>query len=262
MTAWYKWKYFKEFGVHSKTLLLHKQICVLVTRMLKEKGRKSRRDGERKVKMVYRVSIHHRDAFRRISLAGNGMGSQWGVLALGWILLPLLWSCWSPVSLNICWPISQTILAPNLLEIVFCLREHCGGSSVVMSLKHFPSTSGCECQWSLGRQTPSDRLMLSVSWWERSQQTLANDRRLTSHAADGKEVEVTTAEDAKRWDAKKEVWRKGEVLLAKKQCNKNKQMPAGQYRWKINKSSFAFKMTWEWEQSRNHGSLFPLLNEK
>lgn len=209
--------------------------------------------------MVYRVSIYHRDAFRRISLAGNGLGSQWGVLVLGWILLPLLWSCWSPVSLNICWPISQTILAPNLLEIVFCLREHCGGSSVVMSLKHYFRVW---MSMKSGKADASDRLMLSVSWWERSQQTLANDRRLTSHAADGKEVEVTTAEDAKRWDAKKEEWRKGEVLLAKKECNKNKPMPAGQYRWKINKSSFAFKMTWEWEQSRNHGSLFPLLNKK
>lgn len=224
-----------------------------------ERWEKENTDGERKVKMVYRVSIYHRDAFRRISLAGNGLGSQWGVLVLGWILLPLLWSCWSPVSLNICWPISQTILAPNLLEIVFCLREHCGGSSVVMSLKHYFRVW---MSMKSGKADASDRLMLSVSWWERSQQTLANDRRLTSHAADGKEVEVTTAEDAKRWDAKKEEWRKGEVLLAKKECNKNKPMPAGQYRWKINKSSFAFKMTWEWEQSRNHGSLFPLLNKK
>lgn len=49
-----------------------------------------------------------------------------------------------------------------------------------------------------GKANASDQLMLSVSWWERSQQTLANDRRLTSHAADVDEVELTTAEDAKR----------------------------------------------------------------
>lgn len=49
-----------------------------------------------------------------------------------------------------------------------------------------------------GKANASDRLMLSVSRWERSQQTLANDRRLTSHAADVDEVQLTTAEDAKR----------------------------------------------------------------
>lgn len=166
--------------------------------------------------------------------------------------ITLLCSRWSPVSLNIdIWPISDggTILSSKspLNCVLFertLRRQQCGNVTKALSI-YF---RGVKMSMKSGKANASDQLMLSVSWWERSQQTLANDRRLTSHAADVDEVELTTAEDAKRWDAKEEEWKKGVVLLAEKQSNKNKQ---DKHWWKINKSCFAFKMTWEWEHSRN-----------